>query len=556
MSSTDIHSRLLQIESDFLRVVSSGDLDAVAAFEAQWVQLHADIEVASQAGSLDVQTKALAHSIASGISISADAFLTLQSETNQVTAQLETVFEGLDLDIIPDTGSIPDTSSSSLTAARPDPSLPPYIEPAYKWLLKHLHNPYPKKEIKEKIADETGSSMERISDWFVDVRRRMGWTKLLREEFGRKRVNLIDAATRYYIRPSRKYPLPVDIHGKFVEMEAYAKEMYAAKLVPSALSNQLTAAVKDLTPELQEQARQQRLQKLEAQREAARLGVYPSPAPSGASSPTSDPGASTSFAGRKRSSSEMSDGGNYSGKRSRSDDSDAFGLPSPPYSSSSSPTSRKRRLSDADAPNAKRANRGVSGAIPVALTLDGTPEILADWFSTDRIGETNPIFEPGQLLDIKFFDPTEYFTEEEPAAPPAPVAKTPTLPTALESDTVTIELPHGAENFFDFSDFPGADFSQQLTGNLDFVPFNPTPMNAYPDPAVYEPEPFLEPFTGGYGQSYISRDSVVESFGFEHDSPLAYSPMPDGKASGKFISGLFEQQNRLQTEYSLYQPMY
>ncbi|KAJ6503348.1 hypothetical protein C8R47DRAFT_1316586 [Mycena vitilis] len=553
-SSLDIRQRLLLIESEFLPILSGDDADAAASFSQRWTQLYADVEAAVHANALDAETSALAHSIGSKISISADLFISFRTITDTATEQLERMFdERLAIDS-PIAEPLYPTSTPTSQTARIDPSLPPYIEPAYKWLLKHLHNPYPKKEIKEKIADETGSSMERISDWFVDVRRRMGWTKLLREEFGRKRVNLIDAATRYYVRPSRKYPLPVDVHGKFVEMEAYAKEMYAAKLVPSALSNQLTAAVKDLTPELQAQARQQRMQKLEAQREAARLGVYPSPAPSGASSPTSDPGASTSFAGRKRSSSEMSDGGNY--KRSRLDDSDASGLPSPPYSSSSSPTSRKRRLSDADAPNAKRANRGVSGPIPVALTLDGTPEILADWFSTDRIGETNPIFEPGQLLDIKFFDPTEYLTEEEPAAPPAPVAKTPTLPTALESDTVTIELPHGAENFFDFSDFPGADFSQQLTGNLEFVSFNPTPMNAYSAPAVYEPEPFMEP---GYGQSYISRDSIADSFGFEpiisHDSPLAYS-MPDGKASGKLISGLFEQQNRMQTEYPLYQAMY
>ena len=120
----------------------------------------------------------------------------------------------------------------------------------------------------------------------------------MREEFGRKRVDLIDAATRYYIHPNRKYPLPVYIHGKFVEMEAYAHDMYAAKFVPSALSNKLTAAVKDLTPELQEKARQERLRKVEAQREAAKLGVYPAPPASGSSSPISDPGASTSYSSR------------------------------------------------------------------------------------------------------------------------------------------------------------------------------------------------------------------------------------------------------------------
>ncbi|KAJ7786507.1 C-terminal domain of homeodomain 1-domain-containing protein [Mycena metata] len=571
MSSLDIRERLVRAESEFATVASMADPGAVASFTQSWEQLWVDLETASNAGLLDAETATIAHVVASRVSIFADSLLSFRTESANITAELETIFDGLDLDVPADKSSpiqpLASLPTSSIT--RTDPSLPPYIEPAYKWLLRHLHNPYPKKEVKEKIADETGSSVERISDWFIDVRRRMGWTRLLREEFSRKRADMTDAAVRYFINEDRRHPLPPNIIRRFVEIEAFAKEMYAAKLVPSALSNTLTAAVKDLTPELQEKAREERWAKLQAQRDVAKLGAfaYPSPAPSGYSSPVSDNGASTSFAGRKRSSSEASDSEEPYNKRPRFDDDSsvgAFGLPSPPYSGAIN--LRKRRMSDADAaPGAKRPRvRAASDPIPVTVTLAGTPDILADWFTSDRGGDTN-IFEPGQLLDIKFFDPAEYEFEDS-TTPADPVAKVPTLPPAptlppptSDSDTIDFDIPADLQHLFNFADFPEA-FIQPPPVNLD-ESFASYPLNDSFGPIVYEAPSFLEPFSGSYDHGFITRDSVVESFGFEsvasHNNPAVYSAFPDGKASGNLINGLFEQQHKIQiqNEYMYQQPV-
>jgi hypothetical protein len=65
-----------------------------------------------------------------------------------------------------------------------------------------------------------------------------------------------------------------------------------------------------------------------------------------------------------------------------------------------------------------RTNRAASDPIPVTVSLSGTPDLLADWFSSDQPGDTN-LFQPDQLLDIKFFDPSEYDLSEEEAAAPA-----------------------------------------------------------------------------------------------------------------------------------------
>jgi len=289
---------------------------------------------------------------------------------------------------------------------------------------------------------------------------------------------------------------------------------------------------------------------LEAQREAAKL---PSPPASRASSPISDPGASTSYAGRKRSYSEASDDDRSVSKRSRTDD--AFALPSPPYSRHSSPTGRKRRLSDADAPGAKRprTNRAASDPIPVTVTLTGTPEILADWYLE---GDTN-LFDPGQLLDIKFFDPSEFdLPEEEVPVPTQPVKSA--APPTTEPDNLSFDLPADMLHLFNFDQFSDG-FVQPLPAHLDQSIVSYTPTDLYPAPVVYEPASFIEPFNGGYDHGYITQQSVAESFGFapaaSFNNPPIYSAFPDGKASGHLIDGLLEQQHKIQNESALYQPI-
>ncbi|KAJ7751302.1 C-terminal domain of homeodomain 1-domain-containing protein [Mycena maculata] len=551
MSTLSVHQRLVFIEAEFLQTVSKDDLAAAASFEQKWSQLRDDLETASRTNALDEDTKTLAHNIASTVNIFANSFISMRTQSENISTtlvnQLESVFDDMNLEVHVAEGS---SDSSPPPASRPDPSsLPPYIEPAYRWLLKHLHNPYPNKDVKQRIADETGSSLKRVSEWFVAVRQRMGWTLMLREEFGRKRIDMVDAAHRFFISEDRFNPLPDYIRGRFVQIEASARDMYGAKFVPSALSNKLTAAVKDLTPELQEKARAERLKKLDARRAAASLGVYPSPVLSGASSPISDAGASTS--GHKRSSSEASDVEYSSSKRSRTDDgpnSAAFTLPSPPYSGASSPVaSRKRRLSDADAPSAKRPrNRAASDPVPVIVTLAGTPELLADWFSSDPEGETD-LFNPGQLLDIKFFDPAEY-EFEEPAQPVLQEVTTLPQTTLEQSETSSFDIPPDIQNMFDFPNF-AADYSQSPS----FVSYD----SYQAAPAVYEPPSFMEPYVGGqnYDEGYLTRESVAESLAFHQMPPShddSYS-FPDGKASGNLINVLFEQHHQGGNEYTMYQ---
>ncbi|KAJ7103342.1 hypothetical protein B0H15DRAFT_795494 [Mycena belliarum] len=546
MSSSTLYQRLLTVEAEFIQVVETNDLDAATAFEKRWSQLSVDLAAAFNNGDVDAETATLANSISSTVTIVSDLFISLRTHSDTVAGHLDSMFDGLNLNI-PESSSPPTTSAKALPID--SSSLPSYIEPAYTWLLKHLHNPYPNKDTKQRLADQSGASIERISDWFIDVRRRMGWTQLLRDEFYRKRNAQVDAA-RIFFKVDRGAPLPASIEGRFVAIENYAKEMYAAKLRQSDLSLKLTTAINDLTPELQEKARQQR--KLKAQRAA-----YPSPAPSDASSPMSDPGASTS---RKRSSSNASDDEPLSNKRPRTDDGpDAFSMPSPPDSRHASPAlSRKRRLSDADAPSAKRPrNRAATATVPLTVTLSETPEILADWFSSDREGGTN-LFDEGNLLDIKFFNPEDYdFLDNLPPTPAEPVLQElKTLPqqTTEPQEMLSFEIPADIQNLLDFSECPLA---------IDFCQPGPPSFGSFADPysghgpAVYEAPTYFEPYNNGYSYNYITPESVTESLGLQplsYDSPVVYSAFPGGKASSAVSHGYTGQNHKNQNEYAMYQP--
>ncbi|KAJ7603304.1 C-terminal domain of homeodomain 1-domain-containing protein [Roridomyces roridus] len=460
MSIADLAAQLSGLEVEFLDVLSTNDLAATSAFARKWTELHAALE--THADSLDEVTKSTAHTLASKINILSDLFLSMEIKVVELEAELDS----LDLDAPNPPPRDPTPKSPSPTPqslpSRPDSSYPPYIEPCYKWLLGHLWNPYPKKAVKQKIADETGSSLDRISEWFVDARRRMGWTQLLREEFNRKRADMVHAAECYFVRPDPENPLLPIVDAKFAEIQAYAEDMYAAKFIPSALSNKLSAAVKDLTPELQAKAREEKWKRLQAQREAAKLGIYPSPATSGPSSPVEG-------ASRKRTASDALDDFS-SNKRSRNDDG-ATSLPSPPYSGPSSPTSRKRRLSDADESDAKRVRvRATSDTAALSVTLSGTPDILADWFSTNNTGDTD-LFKPGQLLDIKLFDPSDLEFDE----PPSPQS------TALATPPETFDVTSFEIENFDFTSLDALLPAQQQSLLPDTLPF---PL--LPEPAIFD----------------------------------------------------------------------
>ena len=175
-------------------------------------------------------------------------------------------------------------AASGVKAAGVSITLPPYIRPAYTWLLSNLHNPYPSKETKVSIAEESGSSTKDIDNWFINVRRRIGWNKLRSKHFENKRSLIVDAATRFFKQASGIDPKS-NYNSEFKSIESTVRDLYPQKLFETPLATKLDESGRDLIHEVKDRGQ---LECSEVQRGAEqlqRLYAYPTPERSREQSP-------------------------------------------------------------------------------------------------------------------------------------------------------------------------------------------------------------------------------------------------------------------------------
>ena len=165
--------------------------------------------------------------------------------------------------------------------------MPPCIRPAYTWLRSNLHNPYPSKEAKATIAEESGSSSKDIDNWFINVRRRIGWNKLRSKHFENKRSLIIDAATRFFkevprvLHSSATHTSGIDpkanYESEFKSIQNCARDLYPETVFESLLTTKLDKPGRDLTPEANIPARVECSEVQQGAAELQRLHAYPTP---------------------------------------------------------------------------------------------------------------------------------------------------------------------------------------------------------------------------------------------------------------------------------------
>ncbi|KAG2149577.1 homeodomain protein 1 [Suillus cothurnatus] len=403
----DIRQRFQQAENALLDSISRGD-DSFDSFQSS---LHADFSRCLSAGELSNETISLANLVSSRIVIISNCFLDFQKtheeSRNQLLSSVESILDGLNRVTISPSSVLPTQNTQPS-----ETSLPPFIEPAYNWLLANIHNPYPSSDTKENIARSSGCSTNSVSAWFISARRRIGWTSICRTHFNNCRADTVDAASRALVKEDFARVLQPAIFHDFQQMKAATQDLYASTFTKSALAGHLDAVVKDMTEEdrlrlerekkervqegkkrREEEKEMRRIQRaLDRQAQKAYTAFVSYPSPSHSCSPSPDPALGESWtdesedeeddfippvlAGRKRRASvssvstdpRQSSSVDRPMKRLRSGakvptSADTSTLPSPPSSSggldgndevqiiapqSCSRPSRKRRLSNAD----------------------------------------------------------------------------------------------------------------------------------------------------------------------------------------------------------------
>lgn len=191
------------------------------------------------------------HSIPSRSAHIASCFLELEKLNQELKSKLRDDFVNILNGI--------DSISLSSTPQPPSPSPTPpsrssslihgtsFITEAYSWLLENIANPYPSSTVKASLAQRYNCSLSAINSWFINARRRMGWTALCRDYFNNCRADALGAACRALVKEDPNRQLPVDIIHAFISVKAAAEELYSSTLTKSALASDLDTVVKDMS---------------------------------------------------------------------------------------------------------------------------------------------------------------------------------------------------------------------------------------------------------------------------------------------------------------------
>ena len=223
------------------------------------------LSTATKTGGAGNDTLFLAHSVASRILSITNCYLHVKDEEEKFSAQLRIdcdvmlhKMDALNLNAQSESSHLDSSSDMHSPALCTTPasdtgsSSPPFLTPAYRWLLDNLHNPYPTTEIKTRIAAASSCQISSINSWFINARRRIGWTTLCRERFSNSRADMIDAAYRALVEEDLQRALSPELRHSFVAMKVTAEGLYSSTFTRSAFAGDLDAIVKDMTAEPKE----------------------------------------------------------------------------------------------------------------------------------------------------------------------------------------------------------------------------------------------------------------------------------------------------------------
>ncbi|KZP31122.1 hypothetical protein FIBSPDRAFT_925857 [Athelia psychrophila] len=447
----------------------------------------------------------------------------------------------------------------------PNHPCPPYIASAYKWLLHHIHNPYPTSDEIHSISVTANTTDKRIRNWFVNARQRMGWTKIAKEHFHGDRADAAGAAYRALVQPDPEQRVDHGLTMEFIKMQVAAEDMYCDVFKPTSFAGSLSTSVVAMSTEHQvllQEMRQQAIQEeairkelahdMKKQRAASRsksarrsVSAYPSPSrspePSSLTDTEEDSAESSAAAGRKRrrspsssSSSSSIDMDVHKPKRVRrvktidaaatlpspissddslpemsSDNSSMESIPPTPTASSS----RKRRLSDGQSENPYKRPRG-------AGFVSGGPRLHA---------VSAPLPFSGQMLNQENFSMEGFNFDMPPAVTSAPLDPSENLDIHLYNDwdnwgtnnmhaeqaAATPELDMASASFdqflSDLNSYSPVDGPSQPTPSMAET-WNPSfdmnaPLDHSMNPMVTSGEPF----------GYVNFSNAVQAY----DAPMS-----------------------------------
>ncbi|KAH8103657.1 hypothetical protein DFH11DRAFT_265290 [Phellopilus nigrolimitatus] len=244
-----IYERLTLVEDDLLDI-SFTDRSALEGFVIRLAKVTEETTRGIRESSLSPKTITLARNVALSGRVIADKLIQLQRVTEDVAANRQTdiveVFSRMSLN---DDQTISASSPDAAASIEKADSIPSHIANACTWLAKHFYNPYPSLQEKMEMIGDANVPVKVINDWFINARRRIGWSSLAKRFFRNTRPEIVDCAYRVFVRPDPAFPVKQEIAQQFMKMKSNVERFYNEKLQKSDAAKTLEAVVEVVAKE-------------------------------------------------------------------------------------------------------------------------------------------------------------------------------------------------------------------------------------------------------------------------------------------------------------------
>lgn len=212
-----MRQRVLDAPNQLISALSKGE-DALLRFDKDWNALISQLNSAIQMSALDEDLIQLVRMVSSQVAALGASLLDLNDTADKTSSQLGDAIMLMD---------VSGEDTSGYTAESEFSAMPPAcIIPAYTWLLRNLHNPYPSRAVRKTLAHQAGVTAFEIKEWFREVRRHVGWIDLCRNRFSSSRVFIVNAATQALVAEDPSHPLPIELQVEFLTLQGRIENLY------------------------------------------------------------------------------------------------------------------------------------------------------------------------------------------------------------------------------------------------------------------------------------------------------------------------------------------
>lgn len=123
------------------------------------------------------------------------------------------------------------------------------MKEARDWALEHLYDLYPQKKTKQALAMQMNLSVDAVTAWFMRLRRRIGWNKIVKKYFGGDRAFAIDAARSVFLeREAAEQRIRRPIYDAFLLMEKRAEDILKPPS-PAEIEKHIDRIVDEVRPQ-------------------------------------------------------------------------------------------------------------------------------------------------------------------------------------------------------------------------------------------------------------------------------------------------------------------